>query len=246
MLAQEGITVDEIVGVGERGTGGALDLYVVHRQAIVLAYERGMFNKRIELQRVGPIASIARLQGTQEGFKGTDVTITAHDAKGEVVFKIMWGLGGPDWVEPLIMRQREQLFGVISEAMDQMSEAPTRASVSTASSRAGALTDWAADVVKAAGVPVTNELVDEHANMAAAVTRMMVFLRLGAPFGIDDLNKFYPSGEMPPGSPISTYDELYGHVVARVGSAPAVDRAIDEYLAQSWAEYVNGCREHHG
>ena len=79
--------------------------------------------------------------------------------------------------------------------------------------------------------------------MIAAVTRMFVFLRLGAPYGIDDLNKFYPSGEMQDGTPIATFDELYGHVVAVVGSAQLVDREIDKYLAEEWSEYVNGCRE---
>jgi hypothetical protein len=36
------------------------------------------------------------------------------------VLKIKWGLGGPDWVEPLVLRQREHLFGVISGAMDRV------------------------------------------------------------------------------------------------------------------------------
>lgn len=103
--------------------------------------------------------------------------------------------------------------------------------------------DWATDVVKAAGVPVTNERVAEHANMIAGGIRFMVFLRLGAQLGIADLNEFYPSGEMPAGTPIETFDDLYSHVVARIGSAQLVDRAIDEQLAGSWHQFVNGCRE---
>jgi hypothetical protein len=243
VLAQEAITVADIVGLGENGTGSSFDLYVVHRHAITLACEKGLFNKRIEVERVCPIASIVRLRDTQEGFKGTELTITAHDAEGKVVAKIVWSLAGPDWVEPLVLRQREHLFKVISQAMDRLGEAVTRPSVATASSKAAAIMEWASDVVKAAGVEVTTEVVEEHANMIAAVMRMFVFLRLGAPYGIDDLNKFYPSGEMPPGPPISTFDDLYGHVVARVGSTQLVDQEIDSYLAGSWVEYVNGCRE---
>lgn len=116
VLAEEGITVSDIVGIGERGTGSNLDLYVVHRQAITLTYERGIFNKRIGVERQCPTGSIARLRVTQEGMRGTDLTITANDTRGEEVLKITWGLGGPDWVEPLVLRQREHLFNVISKA----------------------------------------------------------------------------------------------------------------------------------
>ena len=123
VLAQESITVDDIVGLGENGTGSNFDLYVVHRHAITLACEKGLFNKRIEVRRLCPIASIARLRGDQEGYKGREITIAAHDAEGKVLTKIVWGLSGPDWVEPLVLRQREQLFKVISEAMDRIGEA---------------------------------------------------------------------------------------------------------------------------
>jgi hypothetical protein len=242
-VAQGSIKAHDIIGIGERGTGSKPDLYVIDRQTITLVSEIGIFNKRIEVQRLASIALIARLRGTQEGFKGTDVTITANDASGEVVLKIVWGLGGPDWVEPLVMSQREHLFKVISEAMDRVSEAPVRPSVSSAPSKAGAIMNWAADVVRAAGVDITDERVEEHADMVAAGIRMFGFLKLGAPYGIDDLNKFYPSGEMPDGTPISTFDELYRHVVARVGSASLVDREIDQHLAGAWSEFVNGCRE---
>lgn len=243
VLAKEGITVADIVGLGENGTGSNLDLYVVHRHAITLTYERGIFNKRVNVERLCPTASIARLRTTQEGFKGTELTITGNDAKGEEVLKITWGLGGPDWVEPLVLRQREHLFKVISSAMDVIAEAPVSSSVSSVSSKAELLTAWAADVVKAAGVEVTDERVEEHANMVAGGIRFLVFLRLGAKYGIDDLNEFYPDGQLPAGSPIETFDDLYGHVVARVGDPQMVDQAIDEQLAGAWREFVNGCRD---
>lgn len=245
VLANDGITVADIVGVGENGTGSNLDLYVVHRHAITLTRERGIFNKRITAERQCSTASIERLRTTQEGFKGTELTITGNDGKGAEVLKIKWGLGGPDWVEPLVLRQREHLFKVISAAMDLISEVPAVPSVSSVSSKAVALTTWATDVVKAAEVEVTNELVAEHANMVAGGIYFTVFLRLGAEYGIDDLNQFYPDGELPPGSPIETFDDLYEHVVARVGNRQVVDRAIDEQLAGAWREFVNGCREHY-
>lgn len=242
VLANEGITVADIFGVGENGTGSNLDLYVVHRHAITLTRERGIFNKRIIVERQCPLASIERLRATQEGFKGTELTITGNDGKGAEVLKIKWGLGGPDWVEPLVLRQREHLFKVISAAMDAISEAPV-ASVSSASSKSAALTAWATDVVKAAGVGISEDLVGEHANMVAGVIRFDVFLRLGAEHGIDDLSQFYPDGTLPPGSPIETFDDLYEHVVVQVGNRQVVDRGIDEQLAGAWREFVNGCRE---
>jgi hypothetical protein len=246
VIAQEGIAIADIIGVGENGTGSNLDLYVVHRHAVTLTRERGIFNKRVEVQRLCATASIARLRETQEGFKGTDLTITANDAKGGQVLRITWGLGGPDWVEPLVLRQRQHLFQVISKTMDVLAEAPARSSVSGSPSKAAALRAWAADVVKAAGVGMTDELVEEHANMAAGGIRFEVFLRAGAQFGIDDLNDFYPGAGLPPGSPIETFDDLYGHVVSRVGDSRMIDAAIDELLAGSWSEFVNGCRSHYG
>jgi hypothetical protein len=245
-MAQEDFDLDEILGVGERGTGSQPDLYVIAGRAIVLVSEIGTFNKQIKVRRVSPIAAIAKLSGTQEGFKGDEIAIAAYDSKGAVLFKIVWQLGGPDWVETLMRRQRQHLFEVISVAMDRAFDAPARPSISSASSKASAIADWAADVVGAAGVEVTRERVDEHANMAVASIRMLGFLRLGAPYGIDDLGKFFPSGEMPAGTPIETFDDLYRHVVELVGNAPLVDREIDRYLDEAWGEFVRGCCETYG
>lgn len=243
VIAYEGIGVDDVVGVGERGTGNN-DLYVVHRQAIAFAYERGIFNKRIEVTRVCPVASIANLRATQEGFKGSDVVIRGTDRSGAVVLEIEWGLGGPDWVEPAVKRQVDHLFAVISEAMDKLGEGPRRASVASASSKSGALMDWAADVVKAAGVDPSGDVVEEHADMIAGSIRMWGFLRLGAErFGYDSLADFYPNGEMPDGTPFETFDDVYEHVVARIGNRAEIDHLIDETLADAYVEFVNGCRE---
>lgn len=242
-VAQGRIDVDQILGVGEQGTGSKPDLYVIDRRVIVRVSEVGLFNKQIMIEQVAPVVAIAKLSGTQEGYKGSDLTITGTGSRGEVVFKIVWGLGGPDWVEPLVMRQREHLFKVISEAMDGAYQTPARPSIATASSKAGALMDWAADVVKASGVTVTGELVEEHANMVAATIRLYEFLPFGAPHGIDCVGKFFPSGETPPGTSLDTFDDLYKQVVAIVGSSTPVDQAIDRYLAEHWAEFVNGCRD---
>jgi len=127
--------------------------------------------------------------------------------------------------------------GDLSPAVERVA-APSRPAVATAPSKAAALTDWAADVVKAAGVEITTERVEEHANMIASVTRRYVFLPLGR---VDSMKELCPNGEMPDGTAIETFDELYRYVIARVGDPRTVDRSIDECLAASWDGYVRGC-----
>jgi hypothetical protein len=236
LLAQERIVVEDIVGVGEMGG----DLVVVDRQAVYTVEERGLFKKRIDARRLCPIASIGRIRGTQEGFKGVDLTLTGHDAKGEVLFRLVWSLAGMyDGLEQVPVRQRDHVFKLISEAMDRLS-APARSSVASTPSKAQALRGWAGDVVKASGAESTPERTEEHANMIAGLIRMFAFLPLAR---TDDLANLLPTEELHSGTPIETFDALYRSVVARVGSAEPVDRAIDAYLADSWNEFVRGCHE---
>jgi hypothetical protein len=121
VVAHEQISVRDIIGIGERGTAGTLDLYVIHGQAVVLVTEHGMFKNRIEVQRLASIANLAEMRKTVEGLRG-DLTITATDATGLELFKIVWSLGGPDWVGRLGERQHERLLSVIGEAMDAASD----------------------------------------------------------------------------------------------------------------------------
>jgi hypothetical protein len=238
LLAQEPIALEDIVGIGERSD----DLIVVHRQAVYSVEERGLFKKRIEIQRLCPIASIARIRGTQEGFKGLDLALTAHDAKGEVLFRLVWGLQGTTEVtESIPIGQRDRVFKLISDAMDRLS-APARPSVASAPSKAQALREWAADVVEASGAGVTPALVEEHANMVAGTIRIFTLLPLA---GTDDLANLLPAEELDATTPIESFDAVYQSVVARVGNAGPVDQAIDAYLAEAWTDYVRGCHEAH-
>jgi hypothetical protein len=246
-IAQEGINVDEIIGVGR---GQFSQFYVVSRQAVTSIYESGMFKKRVEVKLKVPIASIAKLEtahlqpsAAAIKFEGRSErsTLTGWDSKGQVVLEIVWN--GSE--SPEIRRQRERLFTLIGEASDKVDDAPVRSSVSSAASKAGALREWAADVVKASGVEITPERVEERADIMAAMIGIFGFPKLGAPYGIDDLGQFYPSGEMPPGNPIETFDDLYAHVVAVVGDARPVDQEIDLALAKSWDVNINECRKNY-
>jgi hypothetical protein len=116
LMAQERLALEDIVGVGDQQG----DLVVVHRQAVYSVEERGVFKKRIEARCLGPIASIARISSAQEGFKGVELTVTAFDVKGEVLFRLVWSLAGMQDTEWIPLRQRDHVFGLIKEAMDRL------------------------------------------------------------------------------------------------------------------------------
>jgi hypothetical protein len=79
--------------------------------------------------------------------------------------------------------------------------------------------------------------------MAAGGIRMMVFLRLGAQRGIDDLNQYFPDGGLPAGTPLETFDPLYERVTAVEGGPQAVDPQIAAFLDNCWSDWVRGARE---
>lgn len=107
------------------------------------------------------------------------------------------------------------------------------------------LRDWARRLVVAAGVPPTEALVMEHANMAAAGIGFMVFLRLGAPRGISDLRQYFHPGPMPDGTPLDTFNSLYAKVVETQAGQQAVDEAIVALLDSSWNNWIEEIRDRH-
>ena len=116
VLATERVSLDDVVGVGEIDGG----LCVVHRQAVTVAHERGLFNRRVEVDRVLPLGTVARLRKEIEGFKGRDgLSIIGYNADGREVGKVNWGLSGPEWVEPLAQRQSDHVYQLICAVMDE-------------------------------------------------------------------------------------------------------------------------------
>jgi hypothetical protein len=108
------------------------------------------------------------------------------------------------------------------------------------------LRDWARRLVVAAGVPPTEPLIVEHANMAAAGIGFMVFLRLGAPRGISDLRQFFHPGLMPDGAPLETFDVLYAKVIESQVGQQAVDEGVIALLNRSWDDWIEGIRGRRG
>lgn len=117
------------------------------------------------------------------------------------------------------------------------------AEFSSCGSKQEYLRDWARRLVVAAGVPPTDQLVRQHADMAAAGIRFMVFLRIGASHGISDLGEFFRPGPMPDGTPLETFDALYAKVVQLTAQQRAVDEGIAALLASSWNEWTASIRE---
>lgn len=118
-LEQESIDLDEIIGLGEIGDGYFKnDLVVIDRNLVVCARERGVFNKRIELDKRCHVWSIADLKGTQEGLRGTDLILTARDSEGNVLTRFVWFLQNEERQNQLVLAQRQRVFELIREAMN--------------------------------------------------------------------------------------------------------------------------------
>jgi hypothetical protein len=106
VLAQDGSSPADIVGIGANDD----NLCVVTRQAITMAYEKGVFNNRLEVRRLGPIASVARLRRGPEGLHGRDgMQVIAQDTSGSDIWQIRWSY----WPSAVAEQQSEHVHNVI-------------------------------------------------------------------------------------------------------------------------------------
>jgi hypothetical protein len=122
-IAQGSFNADEIVGVGEGPDG----LYVVDHRAVTLVRESGLFKKRVEARRVGPIETITTLSAADippsdasikfEGRTWTKFKITGRDSRGQVALEIIWD----SISEGQNQREREHLLEVIDDAKPRSS-----------------------------------------------------------------------------------------------------------------------------
>lgn len=240
MLREQQIAPEDVLGMSRAN----LSLLLVHRGGVVFGAERGVLKKRVEIGPAYPMSEFATITSEQLGLN--DSAITVSDARARRVFKATWGTGG-QISRSDAAAERTRIFRVIAAAMDHAGpDATTSPSIARAISKRAGLLEWSAAVVTASGVAITPELVDEHARMAAGGIPFLVFLKLGAPRGIDDLTEFFPGGEMPDGDILETFDQLYEQVIRHLGDRQLVNDAMDECLAASWDEFVSGIREHHG
>ncbi|MGO8883289.1 MAG: hypothetical protein ACLPUO_28380 [Streptosporangiaceae bacterium] len=124
-------------------------------------------------------------------------------------------------------------------------DASSLAAFASCGSKRDYLTDWSRRLVVAAGVPPTEQLIVEHAEMAAAATRMMVFQRLAASHGISDLGQYFDDRKMPEGTALDTFDVLYAKMSEAEAAPQAVDERIIALFNSIWDDWVEGIRERH-
>jgi hypothetical protein len=97
-------------------------LLVVLQTWHVVAQEKGLFNKRIEiLDRVG-YQDIARLATRQVGVRGRDgMIIDGFGADGERVFELRWGSGGVSDADGSV--ERDRIFAIMSAQLATLGQA---------------------------------------------------------------------------------------------------------------------------
>lgn len=231
----------DVLGVSE-----AWGLVIVCRTGVVRGDQRGIFNKRVEVGDLVPFESVTELVREQRQPHGRESWIKLVGESGRSLAEFVWHVGGPVEIADAA-RERDRIYEIMLGAARAPRPAPASAgpSISEYGSKRDFLLAWGHALLQAAGVPATPPLVEEHAQMAAGAVRMMVFLRLGARHGIDDLNQYFPDGGLPAGSALDGFDALYMRVVQREGGAQAVDSAIEGFLDGCWSDWVRGARDAH-
>jgi hypothetical protein len=133
-----------------------------------------------------------------------------------------------------------------SEEADRAIAASSPAEFASYSSKRDYLRDWARRLIVAAGLPPTEQLVMEHASMAASAVARMVFLRMGASRGISHLSQYFRDGMLPDGTPLDTFDLLYTRAVEVDAGQQAIDEGIVAFLDSCRDDWIEGIRQQYG
>lgn len=102
------------------------------------------------------------------------------------------------------------------------------------------LRDWARRLVIAAGLPATEQLVLEHANMAAAAITRTILPRL-AP-GLSQQSLGYTT---PQDTALDIFDVQYTKTTEVVGAQQPVNEAIVTFLNSCHNDWIHGIRQHY-
>jgi hypothetical protein len=133
-----------------------------------------------------------------------------------------------------------------SEEVGRATAASSPAEFASYSSKRDYLRDWARRLIVAAGLPPTEQLVVEHASMAASAVARMVFLRVGASHGISHLSQYFRNGVLPDGAPLDTFDALYTRVIEVAAGQRVIDEGTVAFLDTCWDDWIEGIRQQHG
>lgn len=123
------------------------------------------------------------------------------------------------------------------------SEADSAAEFASYGLKRDYLRDWARRLVLASGTAPTEQLIIEHADMAAAGISFMVFLRFGARRGYSAVDQYFPDGQAPAGTALETFDAVYARVAEVEGGPQAVDGRIAMFLGTCWEDLMEGLRD---
>lgn len=102
------------------------------------------------------------------------------------------------------------------------------------------LRDWARRLVITAGLPPTEQLVLEHANMAATALTQTILPRFTTGPGQHPLDNTTPQG-----TALDTFDALYGKTAELAHGQQSVNEAIAAFLNSSHDDWIQGIRQHH-
>jgi hypothetical protein len=120
ILEAENVSAADILAVTKVGFG---DLYAVHRQAVVQAVERGVFNKRIEVQQVCPVAPITGFEARMEGFKPSYPVLILQGQNERALATIKWPAGANEREEQASIEECKRFFAVMREVLEQRKSA---------------------------------------------------------------------------------------------------------------------------
>lgn len=247
VLSDFELSVSDVLGVSQ-----TMDLVVVLSTGVVRADQRGVFNKRVEVGKLVPYASVSNLIREQRQPHGRESWIKLMGPDSQKLSEIGWYAGGNVEIADAA-RERDRIYEIILKAAQASQGASSSGatasgelSISDFSSKRDFLVAWSESLVGAAGVAVTPALIDEHAQMAAAAIGHMVFLRLGAPQGITEFGQFFPDGQAPDGRVLDSFDEFYVAAAGRLGGSGVVDPQIEDALGRAWNDWTRGIREHYG
>ncbi len=109
VVREHGLAVEEIEAV----SSPSFYLLIVWKDGHVLANERGVFNKRIEIASMVPYGGQVRVVRGQKGINAiSESLIEGFNGYAEPLFELSWGCGGP--VSPSdAAAERDRVFAIV-------------------------------------------------------------------------------------------------------------------------------------
>jgi hypothetical protein len=105
-LRQHGLELSDVLAVTQD-----LGLWAICRSGIFRADLRGVFKKRIEVERFIPYAEVGSVREEPSGPKTGRLVLTGHD--GKELARMDFGAGGMENTPELAVAHRERIFRIL-------------------------------------------------------------------------------------------------------------------------------------